>query len=198
MSSPLEDRAQRWIEEIHPHATHLVRARDWVLVVDPDAGKGVRIAALLHDVERAFPDRSSPWDPAADWNDPGYLRWHQDRCAEYAAAWLVEQGAPAPLVQEVDRLILVHEEGGWPEADVLQAADSLSFLEALTPITIAWVRRGIDPRHARAKLQFMADRITIASARAAAEPLLLRALAELDAAAAIVGSGEVGSEGLGR
>ncbi|HEY6759928.1 MAG TPA: hypothetical protein VI318_10570 [Baekduia sp.] len=196
MSSSLEDRAQQWIEEIHPHATHLVRARDWVLVVDPGAGEGLRVAALLHDVERAFPDPSSPWDPAGDWNDPGYVRWHQDRCAEYAAAWLVEQGAPAPLVQEVDRLILVHEEGGWPEADVLQAADSLSFLETLTPITVAWVRRGIDPEHARAKLRFMADRITIPAARAAAEPLLRRALAELDAAA--MGSGEVGSEGRGR
>jgi hypothetical protein len=179
----LEDRAQRWIEEIHPHALHLVRARDWVLVVDPDAGEGLRIAALLHDVERAFPDPSSSWDPAGDWNDPGYVRWHQDRCARYAVAWLVEQAAPPHLVDEVERLILVHEEGGWYEADVLQAADSLSFLETLTSITIAWVRRGIDPEHARAKLQFMADRITIEAARSHAEPLLLRALQELDAVA---------------
>jgi hypothetical protein len=179
--SELEDRAQRWIEEIHPHALHLVRARDWVVAIDPDAGEGLRIAAVLHDVERAFPDASSSWDPAGDWNDPGYLRWHQERCAEYAAAWLLEQGAPAGLVGEVERLILVHEEGGWYEADVLQAADSLSFLETLTSITLAWVRRGIDPEHARAKLQFMADRITIEAARADAEPLLRRALQELDA-----------------
>jgi hypothetical protein len=82
----------------------------------------------------------------------------------------------------------VHEEGGWYDADVLQAADSLSFLETLTSITLAWVQRGIDPEHARAKLQFMADRITIESARAEAEPLLARALEELDA----VGSGGAG------
>jgi hypothetical protein len=179
--SGLEERAQRWIEEIHPHALHLVRARDWVLAIDPDAGEGLRIAAVLHDVERAFPDASSSWDPAGDWNDPGYLRWHQERCARYAVAWLGEQGAPAGLVAEVQRLILVHEEGGWYAADVLQAADSLSFLETLTSITLAWVRRGIDPAHARAKLQFLADRITIEAARADAEPLLARALQELDA-----------------
>jgi hypothetical protein len=182
--SGLEDRAQRWIEEIHPHARHLVRARDWVVIVDPEAGEGLRIAAVLHDVERAFPDPSSSWDPAGDWNDAGYLRWHQDRCARYAVAWLVEQDAAPDLVAEVERLVLVHEDGGWYEADVLQAADSLSFLETLTAITIAWVRRGIDPRHARAKLQHMADRITIEAARADAEPLLQRALAELDAVAA--------------
>jgi hypothetical protein len=182
--SALEDRAQRWIEEIHPHALHLVRARDWVLVIDPGAGEALRIAAVLHDVERAFPDASSGWDPAGDWNDAGYVRWHQDRCAEYAVAWLVEQGAPPDVVGEVERLILVHEEGGWYEADVLQAADSLSFLETLTSITLAWVRRGIDPDHARAKLQFMADRITIESARADAQPLLQRALRELEAVAA--------------
>ncbi|HEV7752268.1 MAG TPA: hypothetical protein VGO71_12050 [Baekduia sp.] len=180
----LEERAQRWIEAIHPHALHLVRARDWVLVIDPDAGEALRIAAVLHDVERAFPDASSTWDPAADWNDPGYVRWHQDRCAEYAVAWLVEQGASPSLVGEVERLILVHEEGGWYDADVLQAADSLSFLETLTSITLGWVRRGIDPEHARAKLQFMADRITIETARAEAEPLLQRALQELGTVAA--------------
>jgi hypothetical protein len=177
--SELEDKAQRWIEEIHPHALHLVRARDWALAIEPAAGEGLRIAAVLHDVERAFPDPSSPWDPAGDWNDPGYVRWHQDRCAAYAGAWLREQGAPDGLAHEIERLILVHEEGGSADADVLQAADSLSFLETLTPITVGWVRRGIDPAHARAKLQFMADRISLQRARADAEPLLQRALTEL-------------------
>lgn len=181
--SALEERAERWIEEVHPHARHLVRARDWVLVIDPDASEAVRIAAVLHDVERAFPDETSTWDPAGDWNDPGYLRWHQDRCAAYAATWLTEQGAEPALTAEVERLVLMHEAGGWAEADVLQAADSLSFLETLTSITLAWVRRGIPAEHARAKLQHMADRIAVPAARAEAEPLLRQALKDLAAEA---------------
>jgi hypothetical protein len=182
--SELEAHAQRWIEEVHPHARHLVRARDWAVALEPDAGEALRIAAVLHDVERAFPDPECPWDPAGDWDHPGYLRWHQDRAAAIAARWLGEQAAPSELVDEVRRLILVHEEGGWPEADVLQAADSLSFLETLSGVTVGWVRNGTPPERAIAKLRFMADRIRIPEARSEAGPLLERALADLDAAIA--------------
>ena len=59
--SELEREAQRWVEEVHPHAAHLVRSRDWVVALDADAGEALRIAALLHDIERAFPDPDSPW-----------------------------------------------------------------------------------------------------------------------------------------
>jgi hypothetical protein len=180
--SELERNAQRWIEEVHPHARHLVRARDWVVVLDPEADEALRVAALLHDVERAFPDPDSPWDPAGDWDDPGYNRWHQDRAAEHSRRWLVQQRAPAELIDAVDRLILVHEEGGWPDADLLQAADSLSFLETLTEVTVAWVRRGVPPQRAIDKLQFMADRIQVDGARADAARMLGQALAELRAA----------------
>jgi hypothetical protein len=180
--SELEAHAQRWIEEVHPHARHLVRARDWAVALEPDAGEALRIAAVLHDVERAFPDPECPWDPAGDWDHPGYLRWHQDRAAAIAARWLGEQAAPSELVDEVRRLILVHEEGGWPEADVLQAADSLSFLETLSGVTVAWVRNGTPPERAIDKLRFMADRIRIAEAHTEAGPLLERALADVHAA----------------
>jgi hypothetical protein len=180
--SDLEARAQRWIEEVHPHARHLVRARDWAVVLEPEAGEALRIAAVLHDVERAFPDPQCPWDPAGDWDHPGYLRWHQERAAAIAARWLGEQDAPAQPTDEVRRLILVHEEGGWYEADVLQAADSLSFLETLSGVTVAWVRNGTPPRRAIDKLRFMADRIRIEDARTQAGPLLERALADVEAA----------------
>ena len=180
--SGLEAHAQRWIEEVQPHARHLVRARDWAVALEPQAGEALRIAAVLHDVERAFPDPDCPWDPAGDWDHPGYLRWHQERAAGIAVRWLEERDAAPPLVDDVRRLILVHEEGGWHEADVLQAADSLSFLETLSGITVAWVRRGIPPERAIDKLRFMASRIRIDAARPHAEPLLERALADVDAA----------------
>ncbi len=43
-------------EEVHPHARHLLRTEDWLLELDGDAGEGLRLAAVLHDIERAFPD----------------------------------------------------------------------------------------------------------------------------------------------
>lgn len=180
----LEADAQRWIEAVHPHAKHLVRTRDWVVVLEPDADEALRVAAVLHDVERAFPDPESPWDPAGDWDHPDYLRWHQERAARIASEWLAGQDAASDeLVDEVRRLIDVHEEGGWPDADVLQAADSLSFLETLSGLTVAWVRRGVAPERAVTKLQHMADRIRVEAARPHAAPLLERALAEVDAVA---------------
>jgi hypothetical protein len=182
--SDLEHAAQRWVEEVHPHASHLVRTRDWVAVLEPPAGEALRIGAVLHDIERAFPDPDSPWDGARDWDNPDYLRWHQKRCAEIAVPWLAEHGASPQLCIEVGRLILVHEEGGWPDADVLQAADSLSFLETLVPVTIAWVGRGVPLERAIGKLRHMEERIQVDAARREAQRLLEQALNDLHAATA--------------
>ena len=59
----------------------------------------------------------------------------------------------------------MHESGGSPRADVLQAADSLSFLETQTDLFIGMVRDGrLTRERAEDKLQLMQDRIRIPSA----------------------------------
>jgi kynurenine formamidase len=177
--------ARAWVEEVHPHTRHLLRTEDWALELDPAAGERLRIACVLHDIERAFPDPGVDWDSARHWDVPAYNRWHQDRCAEIATAWLRERGAPEELVEGVDRLIRVHEEGGWPEADVLQAADSLSFLETLVPLVVGWVDSGRASRdRAAGKLRNSLDRIKpeLEQARQIAKPLLESALGTLAAA----------------
>ena len=128
--------------ERHPHFDHMQRALDWAIVLDPDASEAVRIAAVTHDAERAYPDPDSPWDSAVSWADPEYNRWHQERCARIVGEWLREQGAEPALTEEVERLVSVHEEGGWPEADIVQAADSLSFLETMVWILAEWIQSG--------------------------------------------------------
>lgn len=183
---PLLERAQAWMETIHPHAEHLRRTLDYARALDPAASEALEIAAATHDVERAFPDPEHDWDTAAAWNDPEYNRWHQDRCADMIATWLHEQEASPELVEQVESLVRVHELGGWREADVLQAADSLSFLDCMTPLAIGWVTSGRAPRgQAEAKLRHSLERISpeLPEARELAEPMLDRALAELDAAA---------------
>ena len=91
-------------------------------------GRGAADRGSPHDIERAVPAAEEPalapeW-PATDYND-----WHQDRSMRVAAGWLGEQGADPGLLAQVCALIRVHENGGSPDADLLQAADSLSFLE---------------------------------------------------------------------
>lgn len=173
--SALLPRARAWVEGVHPHARHLLRAEDWVVELDPEAGEGLRLAAALHDIERAFPDPHATWDSSRDWDSPAYNRWHQDRCADIAARWLRQQGAAEELVAEVDALVRVHEDGGWREADLLQAADSLSFLETMTPLVVGWVESGRAPRErAAAKVQSSIDRIApwLDRARALGAPML--------------------------
>jgi hypothetical protein len=171
----------------HPHERHLLRTEGWLLELSPEASERLRLAAVLHDIERAFPDASVDWDSARDWDNPVYNRWHQDRCADIAGGWLRDQGAADELVEGVDALIRVHEDGGWPEADLLQAADSLSFLDTLTPLTISWVQSGrATPARARAKISSSLDRIDPSLERAVelARSMLAKALRELDAATA--------------
>ena len=90
---PLLERARAWVEQVHPHLRHLERTRDWVVELDPEASEALQLAALTHDIERAFPDPEQRWDSAVSWDDPAYNRWHQDRCAEMVDRWLGEQGA---------------------------------------------------------------------------------------------------------
>jgi hypothetical protein len=185
--SDLLVRARAWVEEVHPHARHLLRTEHWALELEPDASERLRIAAVLHDIERAFPDREATWDSARDWDSPAYNRWHQDRCAVIAARWLSDQGVDGELVGGVERLIRVHEDGGWPEADLLQAADSLSFLETMVPLVVGWVESdGAARERAVGKLQNSLDRVkpSLARARELAQPLLRDALAAVDGAGA--------------
>ena len=184
--SSLVPAARDWVVALkHPHEQHLVRTEHWLLELDPEAGERLRLAAVLHDIERAFPAPGFDWDSARDWDNPEYNRWHQDRCADIASKWLHEHGASPDLIDGVDALVRVHEEGGWPEADLLQAADSLSFLDTLTPLTISWVQSGrATPERARAKISSSLDRIDPSLERAVelARPMLAKALRELDAA----------------
>ena len=76
------------------------------------------------------------------------------------------------------RLVLDHEFGGWHEADVLQAADSISWLETNQDVAQKWVREGrCDEDWAREKHRWSFDRIRIERAREFARPFYEEALA---------------------
>jgi hypothetical protein len=180
--SPLLTHARAWIADVHPNARHLERALERLVELAPDASESMRIAAVMHDYERAFPDHESGWESAVHWDSRDYLRWHQDRSADMVANWLSRHGAPAGMAREAESLVRVHEHGGWRAADLVQAADSLSFLETMDHVVGKWVTSGRAPRpRAEGKLRWMAERIShqLPEARAAAALLLDDALARL-------------------
>jgi hypothetical protein len=178
----IERNALEWIAPYN-QALHLERARDWVVRLDPSAAVEVRLAAVTHDIERMFPGGPVFNKASGRWDDPDYLYAHGRRSAEVVGVWLHGQGDAANGLDrsQIRRLITLHEFGGLDAADVVQAADSLSFLETLQDIVRSWVVQGeCDVAQARAKHQYMADRIRIPEAARLAEPLLKAAMASLD------------------
>jgi hypothetical protein len=168
------------MNEVHPHSRHLLRTLEWLLELDPQAGEAVCIAAITHDAERAFPPAEAGPSSADSPIAPVYERWHQDRSARIVGEWLLAQGASPELALEVVSLIAVHEDGGSPEAALLQAAESLSFLEVQVEVFAGLVARGdLSEEAARAKLRRMHDRITLPVARELAAPMLEVGLARI-------------------
>ncbi|HEY3184314.1 MAG TPA: hypothetical protein VGJ77_15855 [Gaiellaceae bacterium] len=178
--SDLERRAEEWIAP-YWNAEHLRRSRDWALELDRAASEAVRLAALTHDMERHFPGGPSA-DPSAPPDEPTYLREHSERSARIVGEWLRGESAGEELVAEVEELVRLHEVGGTPPADIVQAADSLSFLDVNWEVTLRWVREGrATPAQSRAKLDWTLERMRVG--RELAVPLYERAVAALEEAA---------------
>jgi len=178
-AAELERDAERWIEP-YWNAAHLLNTRDWVLRLDRNASLGLRIAALVHDCERMFPGGPEV-DPSVPHDDDAYVREHSQRSAVFAAEWLRGRTDDAGLVAEVAELVRLHEVGGTPAADVLQAADSLSFLDVNAGVVVKWLAdRRATSEQARAKLDHMLDRIRVPRGRELAVPLYERAVARLE------------------
>lgn len=174
--SELLKAAKAWIEP-YWNAEHLRRTLDWLLVLDPDASEAAQLAALTHDMERHFPG-GPEFDPGTMApHDEEYRKAHSGRSARIVGDWLVEQGADSELVARVRELIELHEVGGSEEANLVQAADSLSFLETNAGLVRGWVVKGrCSVERARQQHERMFDRIQIERARELARPLYERAL----------------------
>jgi hypothetical protein len=179
LSNELMDAALRFVREQHPHTEHCLRTLDWLDTLEPGGRPALRIAALLHDIERAFPDPGSPYVSGRDWADSVYVDYHQGRCARMLTRWLAEHGAEQALTADAVALVAVHEHGGWPDANLVQAADSLSFIETLGPLVQRWIADGTVSRESGLeKMRFMWERIQVPAARAGGRELYERTLQE--------------------
>jgi len=174
----LRAEALEWIRPYYD-GVHLERAGEWLLELEPSAPEPLVIAALLHDMERDIPGGPVLDKQRTPWDDPEYNRAHSERSAAVVAGWLRGKDASPQFVEGV-LPIREHEFGGSPAGDLLQAADSLSWLQVNGPLAVRWVERGeCDVPKARQKLVWMYERIRLGRARAPAQALLRRTLAEL-------------------
>ncbi|HEY6762630.1 MAG TPA: hypothetical protein VI318_24215 [Baekduia sp.] len=175
----LRDAAFGWLAPYYDRV-HLTRAADWMLVVAPDAPEHLVLAALMHDLERSIPGGPALAMATMPWDDKTYNDAHTGRSAAVVATWLVERGAPEELVVAVQQPIREHEFGGSPEGDLMQAADSISFLEANGALVSGWAQSGrCSAAKAEEKLRWMYERIRLERARPLALPYFERSVAQL-------------------
>ncbi len=181
--SRIEQDAVEWLDGFY-QLEHLLCTRMWAMKLSPEASTEVKFASLVHDAERFFPG-GPPSTPGNGFDDPDYLFAHSTRSADIVEEWLRAR-TPAleeAFIRRVRHLILRHEIGGGWEADFVQAADSLSFLETLDWITVDWVKNGYYTiAEAREKLDYTVERIRPTNAIAVALPLYESAVRTLDAA----------------
>jgi hypothetical protein len=174
----LIDRARAWVEENYPYnRTHLVTSLEWLDKIAPGSRDAVRLATLTHDMERAF---GGPDAIPIVLNDRAYEKAHSDRSARIVGEWLAANGATPEIVADVEALIRVHEWGGWPDADLVQAADSLSFLETNVELMIGFLKSGkYSQDDIIAKIGAMYERIRVPAAKELARPMWRDAMQRL-------------------
>jgi hypothetical protein len=176
----LRELALDWIHAYYD-VDHLRRTGDWLLALDPDAAEPLVIAALTHDMERTVPGGPFLDKANTPWDDPVYNTAHCNRSAAVVATWLVMQGASERFVRGVQQPIVEHEFGGSAEGDLIQAADSISFLETNRALIVRWVTgKECGLERGRDKLRWMCDRVRLERARDIARVQFEQAMADVD------------------
>jgi hypothetical protein len=169
-----------WLHDYYDRE-HLTRAGDWMLALEPDVDEHLVIAALMHDAERKVPGGPKLQMDRDAWDDVEYNTAHTHRSAVVVPTWLLLQGAPEPWVTAVAQPIREHEYGGSPEGDLMQAADSISFLETNAPLVAGWAVRGVCTQEkAREKLRWMGERVRHERGREIARAYLERSLQDFE------------------
>ena len=180
----LRDHAREWVRAHYEYGgQHLLQTEVWLQRLKPEASEEMLLAALTHDMERAFPGPDSPsLDPKDGVDNPVYNIAHCERSTRIVSSYLREQGASQESIEKVARLIRAHEYGGDSDENLVQAADSLSFLEVNVDVFLGWMDAGDELWNADAvdaKFTWMYERIKIPQARELAKPLYEEAMRKL-------------------
>ena len=117
------------VPEDYPHAKDTLA---WVLRLEPHAGPALQLAALGHDIDRAVKERKIS---RADYQDyDAFKAAHARNGAAILLEILAASGVAPSIAEEAGRLVILHEVGGNPQADLLKDADSISFFQVNLPL----------------------------------------------------------------
>lgn len=151
---------------------HLTRTAYWLKQLQPDADEYMFIAALSHDIERAYRDHDTMerllWEKG--FRDPEFLRLHQEKGAEIIRDFLTGQNVDHHQIERVKAMVRHHEEGGNEEQNVIKDADSISFFENNISHFIQKQLPSFGKEKVKIKFDWMYNRITSEKAKQIAYP----------------------------
>jgi len=111
---------------------HSRNTLEWLLKLRPDADETLQIAALGHDIERAFEKHKVK---RADFSDyDAFKAAHARNSAGIIVEIMRKCGVPEHMIEDVYHLVCFHETGGDKRSDIIRDADSLSFFEVNVPL----------------------------------------------------------------
>jgi len=159
---------------------HFEGTLNWLKVLKPDATEDMLIAAYAHDISRAFRQTDSVETfKNKEFNDPKYLKEHQESGAKIISDFLRENDYPEDKIIFIANMIAHHEAGIDEYSNLLMDADSLSFLENNVPHFINQIsKQGKDK--IQAKIIWMYDRINSDRAKELARPFYNDAIVALE------------------
>jgi len=154
---------------------HLVRTLFWIKELKPDANEELLIAAVSHDIERAFNSRAKV---KKTYNPEEEMEFHQTEGGRIMFDFLLNNGYNATKATRVRELISKHEVGGDEEQNLLKDADSISWLEVSAPRHIS--KQLFPKNELEGKVASMFERISSSKAKKFAQPFYEEAVRILD------------------
>lgn len=158
---------ESFIKSNKTESKHATRTVFWIKELYPESDEAMLIAAIAHDIERAF--RKHELDGIKN-NKEGFLnkehiKYHQEKGAEIIGDFLNKQGAEDDLINKVKMLVSKHEVGGNKEQNILKDADAISFFENNVDYFIEKLLAEIGKKEVIAKLDWTFNKITSSKAK---------------------------------
>jgi len=111
---------------------HADNTLEWLLRLEADADMALQLAALAHDIDRAVEETKVRRANFNDYN--AFKAAHARHSAELLRPILTACGVTRDIVDKACRLVMLHEVGGEPDADLLKDADSISYFDVNLPL----------------------------------------------------------------
>ena len=158
---------------------HFKRTVYWVQQLKPEADEALLIAAVAHDIERAFREPNYGEKFQKGFRTDEHLTYHQEKGAEIIADFLRKKNVDKKLIERVKEFISKHEIGGSDDQNILKDADSVSFFENNVDHFVVKHVPEVGRENVRDKFDWMFNKISNEKAKQIALPWYKEAIKRL-------------------